>query len=210
MQFTDLILKFLDRLGYSEQSVILTTVTEESSEDSDSYENESAAVLVLGKNEERVIGVFLLADEADRRSTVSKSSDLQSYAKKFDRDVGRYIISHATQAESNQVPIEFYKCELNGQCSQIDISDFPSYSEMWVLNSQGASKRKSVSKDKRNSQLISYAYFFSVIFLILAVGDIFVEKLLDVSYLNTQRALLIVVSVLLLFVPGLLKNRRYG
>lgn len=208
MQFTDLILTFLDRLGYTEQSMILTTFTDVSSDDADDYDRQCSAVLVLGKDEERVIGIFLLADESDRRSTVRKSAALQSYAKKFNQDVVRYIISHASQAEPAKAPIEFYKCESNGESLQIDISDFPSYSEMWVLNSVGADSRRAANDGRRTTVLTTYAYFFAFIFLVLAIGDIFVEKMLDMSYLNTQRTLLIVVSVLLLFVPALVKKNR--
>lgn len=207
MQFTDLILKFLDRLGYSAESTILTTVTTASTnEDDDDYGYASTAVLVLGKTEERVIGIFLLADERDRRSTAAKSTELHHYANKFDSTVGQYIISHASGDRSMQESIEFYNCEPNGQVSKIDINDFPSYSEMWLSNTLGASKRRAVCENQRNNTLVAYAYFFALIFLALALGDIVVEKMLDMSYLNTQRTLLLIVSVLLLFVPGIVKK----
>ena len=205
MQFTDIILKFLERLGYSEKSVILTTINDSLS--TGDYEaRESTAVLVLGRNDERVIGVFMLADESDRRSTVVQSAALQKYSKKFDRSVELYLVSHTSGTESLEGSIEFYRCERNGQSSQIDINDFPSYSEMWLMNTLETDSEQKDCENKRNTMLVSYAYFFSLVFLVLAVGDIFVEKMLDMSYLNTQRALLLVVSVLLLFVPSFAKK----
>ncbi len=203
MLFTDIIFIFLERLGYSEQSMIVTAVSETSS---DEYGYESTAVLVLGRNGERVIGVFMLSDHDDRGSVATKAAALQKYCQQFGNDTGQYIISHALEAEDMVDAIEFYKCELDGQSSRIDINDFPSYSEMWLMNSLGVRNRKTRHENKRRGALAAYAYFFALIFLVLAVGDIFVEQILDTSYLNTQRALLLVVSVLLLFVPGFLRK----
>ncbi len=201
MLFTELVLQFLHRLGYEKNALLVTSVPR--SEPDETAPASVPCILSLEPNSERVMAAFLLSADREKWNLSDNAIALSDYCQQFEPEIPRYIIVLNHQASNPRDQISFYLCDDTDSVNWIDIEEFPEYRDLllnYTLNTARIRNREDVRKQ---NSFKGFAYFMALLFILLAVADIYVDNILDVSYLNVQRVLLLIAAVMCLFLPRL-------
>ncbi|MCB1757534.1 MAG: hypothetical protein KDJ38_18580 [Gammaproteobacteria bacterium] len=204
MQFVDLVFKFLKNLGYPEGALLKTSIAIEDDEEAD--EALESGLLVLSPNGDQVIAAMLLAPHRDSSLLAEQAAGLARYCASLNTEVAQFMIALDTDVDDPNLKIAFYECEEGGSFAQIPLEDFPEYSDLVLEHTLHREHAKTLCEANRQKSLRSFAYLVALVFILVAVGDVYVERMLEVSYLNAQRALLLIAAAVFLFLPRFFRN----
>jgi len=200
-QFIEVVKKFLINLGYPADCLIrpVSGATQEQSQD-----EYLPDILVVDGQSRDVLAIVVLAESCSASQVESVGRLLQGYANANSMAVEQFIIALSKASAKNKSPIDFYSLEHQLQSfEKIDFTEFPAYPDLLVNHHLSRAKSCRSVAEKARQSLINYAVVFATLFIFIVIGDIYLDRVLDMSYLNVQRSVLIAAAALILLIPQL-------
>ncbi len=208
MQFTDLARKFLINLEYPERAIVRPVADNQSDVPEVDIFPE---FLIVDNKGEHILCAIALSVSVEDDDLKQQADALRNYCAPLTGTVEMYIIARDIKALTPSEQVNFFALQGDTEdLNRIQASGFPDYKDLLLKYHLSKQLKQKQLQSQARKSLYGLAYFFAIIFTIVAVGDVYVDRILGLSYLNLQRTVLLLAAALFLFLPRLVSLRNHN
>ncbi len=198
MQLSDLTKKFLLNLGYPATSIVRPIRSGKQQE----REGVLPDFLVVDTDSKKVLCLIAISESLFDDDIELVGKQLEEYSKAHYSSVEQYIIGLNREGKIPGEQVVFFGFDsLAQEFLRIPVDEFPEYLDLLVSHHTRISKKSHNNSIRLQKSLVIYFSLLALVFLGLVIGDVYVERVLDMSYLNLQRTILLVAAASSFIIP---------